>query len=100
MQFDDANIGPLRSHADRPLKRDVAELLGVMEHIQAALRSLPPTLHCYVGNALLNLAVDHMVDDLGTERAATTLIRLVDCIVERGASPPPEEAVDLSISHS
>lgn len=62
---------------------EVVELARVMEHIQGAVQAVvPPGHRCFVSNALLNLAVNRMLSEMGTQRAATLLIRLVDAVLE------------------
>lgn len=79
----------------------VAELQSVMNRIQSAVRHVVPRSHeAYVGNALLNLAVSHMVSETGAQRTATILIRLVDLVLERDEPPSPDAPIDLTATHS
>lgn len=87
----------VESHPDA----EVAELQGVMDRIQAAIRYAVPRSHQpYVGNALLNLAVSRIVSETGAQAAATLLIRLVDSVLEHGEPPSADAAIDLTAKHS
>jgi hypothetical protein len=80
---------------------ELAEVQFVMQRIQSAMRDLVPSAQqSYIGNALLNLAVGHLLRETGAQRTATILIRLVDAVVENDEPPPPEAAIDLTATHS
>ncbi len=68
---------------------EVAELRQVVTRIQDAVRQvIPPPHQTHVCNALLQLALEYMVQTCGTQTTATTLIRLIDSVLAQDASPP------------
>jgi hypothetical protein len=78
----------------------LAQLQVVMERIQAALRDVPSAERIYLGNALLNLAVNRILCEEGSQRTASILMRLSD-EVNTGAPPPQaEHAISLTDCHS
>jgi hypothetical protein len=80
---------------------ELADLQQVMQRIQSALRHLvPPAQHAYLGNALLNLAVCHLLREIGAPRTASILIRLADTVVEHPAPPPSGAAIQLMATQS
>lgn len=74
----------------------LAQLQIVMQRIQAALRNVPSAERIYLGNALLNLAVNRILCDEGSQRTASILMRLSD-VVQTSAEPPPaQRAIELT----
>lgn len=68
---------------------EIAELRRVMAHIRRAVDLVIPLEHqAQVSNALLYLALEHMVQKSGAQETATTLIRLVDRVLEQDAFRP------------
>jgi hypothetical protein len=76
----------------------LAQLQLVMQRIQTALRNVPAAERIYLGNALLNLAVQKILCAEGTQRTATILLRLSDAVHAR-ATPPAADAIDLGVLH-
>lgn len=74
---------------------EIAQLQSVMHRIQGMLGAVPAAQREYIANALLNLAVAHMLKERGKTQAASILLRLGD-IVASGHAPPPQRAVDLT----
>lgn len=69
---------------DRDL--ELAELQSVMQRIQQSLPHLPASQCGYIGNALLNLAVCHMLRDTNDQHTATKLLRVADAVLEQEQS--------------
>jgi hypothetical protein len=101
VRSDDSSACLTRFVVDSHQDIEVAELQGVMERIQSAVRYVVPRSHqAYVGNALLNLAVSRMLRETDAQRTATMLIRLVDSVLERGEPPSPQAPIDLTATNS
>lgn len=80
---------------------ELAELKLVMQRIDAALTHLATPVHRrYLSTALLNLAVCHLLRERGVQNTATTLIRLIDAVLEHGEQPSLERPVSLTSTHS
>lgn len=77
----------------------LAQLQVVMQRIQTALRDVPTAERIYLGNALLNLAVNRILCEEGSQRTASILMRLGDA-VSVGAPPQAEHAISLTDCHS
>ena len=75
-------------------KRTHAAMLYLSTLIPTALENAPPELVERFDNALLNVAINRLVDAEGPERAATLLYRIVD-VLQTGRVPTWERAVDL-----
>ena len=100
MRSNESSAGITRVAIDGHQDVELAHLQVVMERIQRAVRQVvPPEQRAYIGNALLNLAVCHMVRETGSQRTATILIRLVDSVLDH-EPPSPEAALDLTATHS
>jgi hypothetical protein len=74
----------------------LAQLQFVMQRIQDALRDVPPAERLYLGNALLNLAVNRILCDEGSQRTASILLRLSGVVETSGKPPPAHQAVELT----
>lgn len=74
---------------------ELVQLQSVMRRIQSSLQDIPAAQRTYIGNALLNLAVNRMLREAGSHRAASILLRLSDA-VQGGAPPPVERAISLT----
>ena len=62
---------------------EIAELRRVTARIQDAVHQVIPSRHQrHVSNALLHLALGLMVQERGAQHTATTLIRLIDTVLE------------------
>jgi hypothetical protein len=62
---------------------ELAELQNVMQRIQGAVGHVVPRSHqSYVGDALLNLAIEHKLHDKGMQHTTSFLIRVVDSVLE------------------
>ena len=70
----------------------LAQLQVVMQRIQTALCNVPPTERIYLGNALLNLAVQKILCTEGSEPTASILMRMSDA-VNAQMSPPSASGV-------
>lgn len=75
---------------------NIAGLQKLMCDLQNILEAEPDLImHPCFGNALMNLAVNKILDDEGPERTATILIRMADA-VSSGVQPEGTLAVRLS----
>jgi hypothetical protein len=73
--------------------QQVMTLLG--DRIEDILPELPAQHQEFVANALLNLAVEQVIDDVGAEAAAGILARLAQLVAD-GRRPAGGEALALS----
>ena len=63
--------------------------------VPAALNRAPPPVRAKFNNALLNVAVNRLIDIEGPTTAATILWRLAD-LLENGHRPTPESPIELT----
>lgn len=77
----------------------LAQLQVVMRRIQTALSNFPASERIYLGNALLNLAVQKILCAEGSQRTATILMRLSDVVNTQVTPPGAADAVDLGALH-
>ena len=77
----------------------LAQLQVVMQRIQTALRDIPSADRIYLGNALLNLAVNRILCEEGSQRTASILIRLSDAVHLHPTPPDAAHAIDLNRLH-
>lgn len=77
----------------------LAQLQAVMQRIQTALRHVPAAERMYLGNALLNLAVNRILYEEGSQRTATLLMRLSDVVHAHPVPPESSQAIDLGTLH-
>lgn len=77
----------------------LAQLQVVMRRIQTALRDIPTADRIYLGNALLNLAVNRILCEEGSQRTASILMRLSDAVHLHPTPPEASQAIDLSRLH-
>lgn len=77
----------------------LAQLQAVMQRIQSALLTVPIAERTYLGNALLNLAVNRILCDEGVPRTASILMRMSDAVQANPVPPDASRAVDLSVLH-
>lgn len=77
----------------------LAQLQAVMQRIQAALHDIPAVERGYLGNALLNLAVNRILCEEGSRRTASILMRLSDAVHTHPAPPEAAHAIDLTELH-
>lgn len=86
-------------HARRLLRdegSDIADLQCLMRDLQDLMEAEPDLVgHSCFGNALLNLAVNKILDEEGPEVTATILLRMADA-VSSGARPEGSLAVRLN----
>lgn len=69
------------------------EIKVLMQRIDAALPYLTaPAKPSLVGDALLNLALSHLLRERGVQETATALIRLIDAVLEFGERPSTDRA--------
>jgi len=71
------------------------ELRQAMRCIAEAVAALPDAHRDLAGNALLNVAVETLIEEVGTERAAQ-LLRRVAALVDHGVQPPESGAINLT----
>lgn len=71
------------------------ELRRAMACIADAVSSLPAAHRDLAGNALLNVAVETLIDEVGTGRAAS-MLRRVAALVDHGVQPPERGAINLA----
>lgn len=83
--------GLLRDEGDR-----IADLQHLMCELQDLLEAEPDLVaHPCFGNALMNLAVNKILDDEGPQKTATILLRMANA-VSSGAQPEGTLAVRLN----
>ncbi|TXL70577.1 hypothetical protein FHP25_34140 [Vineibacter terrae] len=70
-------------------------LRQAMHRIADAVAALPEAHRDLAGNALLNVAVETLVDEVGTSQAAR-LLRRVAALVDHGVQPPESGAINLA----
>lgn len=58
----------------------LAQMQTIMQRIQTALCDIPTAERTYLGNALLNLAVNRILCEEGSQRTASILMRLSDAV--------------------
>lgn len=100
MKFSTSSSRLTRVCIDADVCAEVAQVHEVMRHIQCALAEVSNPQKVYIGNALLNLAVDRLLRETGNARAATILHRLSDVVATQSSTPPARSAVDLSGTHA
>lgn len=70
---------------DVGLDIEPADLQALMRRIDNTLRPLvAPSEQPYAGHALLNIAVAELLRERGVQETATTLIRVIDAVLEHG----------------
>ena len=77
----------------------LAQLQSAMRRIQTALANVPDAERYYLGNALLNLAVDRILYEVGPQRTAGMLLRLSDAVQTQNVPPEAANAIDLGALH-
>lgn len=77
----------------------LAQLQLVMQRIQTALSNFPASERIYLGNALLNLAVQKILCAEGSQRTATILMRLSDAVNTQATPPSASGVIDLGALH-
>jgi hypothetical protein len=80
MRFSSSSSCLTRVCIDNDVSAEVAQVHDLMLHIQRSLTEVPHPQRVYVGNALLNLAVDRLLREESNARAAAILHRLSDVI--------------------
>ena len=66
-----------------------------MQRIADAIATLPDAHRDLAGNALLNVAVETLIEEVGAQRAAQ-LLRRVAALVDHGLQPPESGAINLT----
>jgi hypothetical protein len=66
-----------------------------MQRIAEAVATLPQAHRDLAGNALLNVAVETLIEEVGPRRAAQ-LLRRVAALVDGGMQPPESGAINLT----
>lgn len=74
----------------------LGQLQAVMQRIQMALRDVPIAERIYLGNALLNLAVNRILCEEGSQRTASILMRLSEAVNTDQPPPQAEHAISLT----
>ncbi|MGC3981994.1 MAG: hypothetical protein QM808_12095 [Steroidobacteraceae bacterium] len=77
----------------------LAQLQAVMQRIQLALRDVPLAQRAYLGNALLNLAINRILSEEGSQRTASILLRLSDVLHTHSSPPGPAQVINLMELH-
>jgi len=73
----------------------LADLQRAMRLIADAVEDLPQECRDVAGNALLNVAVEAVAQDVGCSEAGRIFARLAD-LLARGMQPPSSEAIALT----
>lgn len=71
------------------------ELRQIMVRLADTVAALPDRQRNLAGNALLNVAVETLVDEVGIAEAAR-LLRRVAALVDHGMQPPESGAINLT----
>ena len=80
--------------AAAPAPDRLADLQSAMRAIAEVIEGLPPECRDLAGNALLNVAAEAVVEDVGCVEAGRIFARLADLLV-RGLKPPMSGAISL-----
>lgn len=73
----------------------LSDLRQIMVRIADAVAALPDRQRDLAGNALLNVTVETLVEEVGAPEAAR-LLRRVAALVDHGMQPPESGAINLS----
>jgi hypothetical protein len=71
------------------------ELRRIMSHIADLLATLPTAERDLAGNALLNVTVETLIEEVGAGQTAR-LLRRVAALVDHGLQPPASGAINLT----
>jgi hypothetical protein len=83
MRYDSTSACLTRLVIDDDQELELSELQSVRQRIQSAVQYVVPRSHrAYVGDALLNLALDRLVSEQGPQHTATVLIHLADSALD------------------
>ena len=74
---------------------DLSGLKRAMRCLSEAVDDMPDECQDYAGNALVNLAAEKVVEDVGHAEAARSFLRLGTLLTE-GRQPPAQEAICLT----
>jgi hypothetical protein len=77
----------------------LAQLQVVMQRIQTALCNVPASERVYLGNALLNLAVQKILCAEGSERTVNILMRMSDAVNAQASPHSTSSAIEVGALH-
>jgi hypothetical protein len=73
----------------------LSDLRRIMVRLADTVAALPAGQRDLAGNALLNVTVETLVEEVGTAEAAR-LLRRVAALVDHGMQPPESGAINLT----
>lgn len=79
--------------------RKMRELQATIESVERACAPLSAAEDPHLGNALLNVALGHLVAQYGQLGTAGILSRIVDALATENMPQSPEEAMDVLRTH-